>query len=582
MAIKFSQFNERTESTATLTLVGYDGNQNIRILAEDLFENPFISGTENTITMFGAGGTILADSIVSQNADANLLTVAGQLNIDAEATFDTSITVAGDSTLNGNVILGDESADIITQTGTLYLNGPVKDTTDTLGDADQILVSDASGELTFTDLANIAVGSAEVIEVPVKNAEGSPLTKGDPVYIWGSVGASGRLEVKLADASNAAKMPALGLLKQNLGINEEGFAVVTGKLRNLPTDPIDGQASSANDVIYVKSGGVTGAALTLTKPTGADLIQNMGKVGRVSTSNDGTFVVSSILRTNDIPNLTPGKIWVGSTGNTIESTIVDLSDSEELMTLEGTMEAQQVLVKGNSQPLILAKSTTPNAHITMRMDDEEPGFISSKSNHIGIGGNNGHSTDNLNIAKGNGYVGIKQKLPLAPLHIKSNGEAIRLESTGDNVCSIDFRQGTAKRGHLEFDNSVDTLEIKTTNPSGSESQIKFSTAIGYQTEAVERMRIRGRQVIINNPGSLGPSSELYVNGETQTTADLWVGLNARIALECRAGTFKVDGLNDAPATATSLGKQGEIRYTADYIYVCVSENNWKRTALTTW
>ena len=254
MAIKFSQFNLRTDHTEGMYLVGYDGNQNIHITVDNLFDD-FINGTENTIAMFGTDGTELADSILSQDAGATLLTVAGQLNVDAAATFDTSITVTGDSVLNGNVTLGDTSADLITQTGTLYLNGPVKDTTDTLGAADQVLLSDATGELTFTDLANLHVGGAEVVEVPVKNVQGSALAKGDPVYISGSVGASGRLEVQLADASNALKMPAVGLLKKDLANNEEGFAVVTGKLRNLITDPIDGITPTENDVIYVKPSG---------------------------------------------------------------------------------------------------------------------------------------------------------------------------------------------------------------------------------------------------------------------------------------------------------------------------------------
>ena len=303
------------------------------------------SGTTNKLAKW-TSSTTLGDSIVSESGTT--LTIAGQLNVDAEATFDNSITVTGDSILNGNVILGNESTDIITQTGTLYLNGPIKDTTDSLGGADQILVSNASGELAFTDLADITTGSAEVVEVPVKNLQGSALTKGDPVYISGSAGASGRLEVQLADASDAAKMPALGLLKQDLGINEEGFAVVTGKLRNLPTSPIDGQTPLPNDVIYVKANGTTGAALTLTKPTGASLIQNMGKVGRVSTSSDGTFVVSSILRTNDIPNLSPGKIWVGSTGNTIESGFVTLDEGATKLNVDGDVKIAGERLEFNS------------------------------------------------------------------------------------------------------------------------------------------------------------------------------------------------------------------------------------------
>ncbi len=356
MAIKFSQFNLRTDSTATMYLVGYDGNQNIHITVDNLF-NDLIDGTENTIAMFGPGGNKVIDSMLSQNADATILTIGGQLNVDAAATFDTSITVTGNSTLNGNVTLGDASADLITQTGTLYLNGPIKDTTDTLGEADQILVSDAGGLLNFQDLSATHVESAEVVKVPVKNLQGSGLTKGDPVYISGSVGESGKLEVKLADASNSAKMPAVGLLFQDLGINGEGYVVITGKLRNLTTDPIDGQTPLANDVIYVKPGGVTGDALTLTKPVGSNLIQNMGKVGRVSSANSGNFVVSSILRTNDIPNLTPGKIWVGSTGNTIESAFINVDEANTTLTITGNTTITGELDKNGSKITNLADPT---------------------------------------------------------------------------------------------------------------------------------------------------------------------------------------------------------------------------------
>ena len=91
------------------------------------------------------------------------------------------------------------------------------------GTADQVLTTDGAGQLVFVDQDTIASGSAEVVEVPVKNLQGSALTKGDPVYISGSVGTSGRLEVQLADAGNSAKMPAVGLLKQDLAINGEGL-----------------------------------------------------------------------------------------------------------------------------------------------------------------------------------------------------------------------------------------------------------------------------------------------------------------------------------------------------------------------
>jgi hypothetical protein len=37
-----------------------------------------------------------------------------------------------------------------------------------------------------------------------------------------------------------------------------------------------------------------------------------------------------------------------------------------------------------------------------------------------------------------------------------------------------------------------------------------------------------------------------------------------------------------PATAGAAGKKGDIAYDADFIYVCVATNTWKRVAIATW
>jgi len=37
-----------------------------------------------------------------------------------------------------------------------------------------------------------------------------------------------------------------------------------------------------------------------------------------------------------------------------------------------------------------------------------------------------------------------------------------------------------------------------------------------------------------------------------------------------------------PASATDTGAVGDVRYDADYVYICVAANTWKRAALTTW
>lgn len=50
----------------------------------------------------------------------------------------------------------------------------------------------------------------------------------------------------------------------------------------------------------------------------------------------------------------------------------------------------------------------------------------------------------------------------------------------------------------------------------------------------------------------------------------------------KAGSFSINSMNSAPASSSSIGTVGEIRYTADYIYICVATNTWKRSPLTTW
>ena len=72
----------------------------------------------------------------------------------------------------------------------------------------------------------------------------------------------------------------------------------------------------------------------------------------------------------------------------------------------------------------------------------------------------------------------------------------------------------------------------------------------------------------------GAEVNLYYNGSGRfiTTSD---GVKV-------TGQYNVAALNTAPASASAAGTLGEIRYTADYIYVCTATNTWKRTALSTW
>jgi hypothetical protein len=59
-------------------------------------------------------------------------------------------------------------------------------------------------------------------------------------------------------------------------------------------------------------------------------------------------------------------------------------------------------------------------------------------------------------------------------------------------------------------------------------------------------------------------------------------------LETTTSGITVSGSNinlstsNTPASATATGTTGDIRWDADYIYVCVATNTWKRSAISTW
>lgn len=37
-----------------------------------------------------------------------------------------------------------------------------------------------------------------------------------------------------------------------------------------------------------------------------------------------------------------------------------------------------------------------------------------------------------------------------------------------------------------------------------------------------------------------------------------------------------------PASATAVGKQGQIAQDGSYLYICTATNTWKRVAISTW
>jgi len=227
----------------------------------------------------------------------------------------------------------------------IEIQAGLEDASGSPGTVNQLLSSTATGTA-WIDPSTIVAEAASLVVIACKNTSGAAIPKGTPVYQTGNVGATATIEIAPADALiSANKLPAIGVLQTDLNNNGFGNVVITGELTNLTTSPIDGVVPTTGDKIFVKSGG----GLTLTKPTGeGNGIQNMGLVGKVSSGNSGSITVSSIMRTNDVPNLPEGRIWVGD-GNTIVSDTVYVDEPNNRVGIGTIIPGTLLEISGNSQ-----------------------------------------------------------------------------------------------------------------------------------------------------------------------------------------------------------------------------------------
>lgn len=230
----------------------------------------------------------------------------------------------------------------------------IVDTSDTSGGA--------SGTSKKVQLTNLPAGQKLLADMRTSEA----VSKGDPLYISGYNSGQDRVEVGKADANVDADLPAVGLAADDYAINTNGQMIVSGLLGDMDTSSF-----SVGDILYIASGG----GLTATKPTGSLKIQNVGKVAK-SNATTGQIFVSAIQRTNDVPNLTTGKFFIGSASNSVESAYT-------LPTADGT--SGQVLTTDGSGAVTFQTASGGGADKFRIYGSSNVGF--STARYIGIRGN---------------------------------------------------------------------------------------------------------------------------------------------------------------------------------------------------
>jgi hypothetical protein len=147
---------------------------------------------------------------------------------------------------------------------------------------------------------------------------------------------------------------------------------------------------------------------------------------------------------------------------------------------------------------------------------------------------------------------------------------------GNNTPSIDVNLGNTNKGVV-----IESGTSSTGNPIEVKKNgvLKFKVAQNgdLNTDVISangdilRLQVGANKIEINDL-----SSDINIESGS-------FNLNCPISTTLvNANQYIIPALNTAPATATSTGTLGEIRYTAGFIYVCIATNTWRRTALTSW
>ena len=276
--------------------LSFPNNNAGAISAADLrnFNDSMITSLVGVIDPFFSGSLTIDGNVSASNfiGDASGLT-----NITSSADWNTSI-----SNIPAGLVSGSSQV-IASQTSgfSTSVKNQLNDNT-VISGSSQVDLSQATGVATSASHAEFSDEARDLI-VSVKNTTASPIAKGIAVHATGVTGEN--INVILADSSDSNAMPAIGITNETIGANGVGNIVISGKIIGIDT-ATDGLI--AGSPIYVNGSGV----LSASKPTGSDLIQNIGVCGKVNAS-DGEIVVMGSGRTNDLPNITSGYMWVGDT-----------------------------------------------------------------------------------------------------------------------------------------------------------------------------------------------------------------------------------------------------------------------------
>lgn len=460
----------------------------------------------------------------------------------------TTIDTGSFATTGSNTFIGDQIiSGNLDVTGSATLTGITYPTAD--GD---------NGDIIFTDGAGVLSFGKTTVYASVKNVTGGTLPKGMPVHASSSVGNTN--EIIVASASNAATMPATFILAQQLADEEEGLGIVTGFING-----VDTSGFQEGQVLYVGENG----GYTNVKPTGTNLIQNLGIVTKVAVNGSGFIYGSG--RANDTPNLLENYIFFGSGSNqqyqlhisgALDQTVINNITASGNISASGDIFSSKLEITNTSLDDSLLLTTTEDSSTA------GPVFTFKRNSSPPADG------DYLGQIKFKGENDNNQEVVYAKITGKISDVT---DTTEDGL--IEF--ATKKAGSNVINARLTSTDLKLINSTGLEvnGSIQTDSTItaagnisGSQTGSFAYLELPGFEF-----DSAAATTELVVGGNISASGDLNVeGSITSSILDTQYRIFDT-GSSVLGSNGGSIGdivKMGGTSTTAGAIYFLKTDGTW--------
>lgn len=459
------------------------------------------------------GATTKLDTLTYKELDDNFIHLLNNKIRPLQVNADTGVVTVGEAQSNGVFTIYGEANKVETTV-----------TEDSAGNANlQIalvnpLPTNIDGALSFT----------------AKNTSGVTIYKGEPVYITGHDGNT--TTIAKADADDATKMPAFGLANEEISNTASGQIIIYGPITNLNTS-----FHQEGEELFVGTdqNDSAGGLLTSTAPSGeSSLLQKVAKVVK-SHQSTGILYVTGAGRTNAVPNLNNGNIFIGNGSNQI------------------TTSNLQTLVESYSINNVV-EDTTPQLG----------GTLDAQSNNFtNVGTINSHT-----IPSGSGTFALTSDIPTdtnttysISSETATGGANLRLTDSSAGTDDVKIAQGT---GITVTRTDANTITIASTVTSGINNVVEDTTP-----QLGGPLDVNGNAIVTASGSNadiiLNPDGSGKVNINNTYTLPNTDGTNGQVLTTNGTGTLSfttvsgggsstLDGLSDV--TITSVADNQYLRY----------------------